>query len=176
MVEFLFDVLLPLSSEEEAFKKALLPHFQTAFQLAADRNHVAVVRVLLRLLPPELPEVVLFGHSLQAGMRVTMASSQDDSSLAMAKTISANTVLLDWKKYAASKAEITKLLEEELRDRELDQCVVLMDYDAQHQGEMELRVGQVLDIVSQEDEDWWQGRDPLTKREGRFPASNVAFL
>jgi len=54
------------------------------------------------------------------------------------------------------------------------QCRALYDFQAENPDELSFSTGQVIDIVSQENSDWWTGI--LNGREGIFPANYVELI
>lgn len=54
------------------------------------------------------------------------------------------------------------------------QCKAIYDFEAQNPGELEFKEGQVIDLVSQIDENWFEGR--VNGKTGFFPISYVQVL
>ncbi|XP_050297273.1 SH3 domain-containing kinase-binding protein 1-like isoform X2 [Anthonomus grandis grandis] len=51
------------------------------------------------------------------------------------------------------------------------QCRVVFSYDQDHEDELNLKVGEVIDIIGEEEEGWWRGL--LNGKEGVFPSNFV---
>lgn len=58
--------------------------------------------------------------------------------------------------------------------RKVPQCRALYDYESRDVDELSLKVGDVIQIVSNSNEGWWQGK--LGGRTGLFPANYVEML
>lgn len=53
-------------------------------------------------------------------------------------------------------------------------CKALYDFEAQNPGELEFKDGQIIDLVSQVDENWFEGS--VNGKTGFFPISYVQVL
>lgn len=53
-------------------------------------------------------------------------------------------------------------------------CKALYDFEAQNPGELEFKEGQIIDLVSKIDENWYEGA--LNGKSGFFPISYVQVL
>ena len=51
--------------------------------------------------------------------------------------------------------------------------VALYDFEAMESDELTLQAGDVIDLVSGDDANWWRGRQVVSGKEGLFPASFV---
>ena len=54
-----------------------------------------------------------------------------------------------------------------------DLFVVLYDYNAQRNDELDLVKGEELLVLVRENENWWMGEQTRTKKQGYFPANYV---
>nr|2KRN_A Chain A, CD2-associated protein [Mus musculus] len=54
------------------------------------------------------------------------------------------------------------------------QCKVLFDYSPQNEDELELIVGDVIDVIEEVEEGWWSGT--LNNKLGLFPSNFVKEL
>ncbi|XP_028130137.2 CD2-associated protein [Diabrotica virgifera virgifera] len=53
----------------------------------------------------------------------------------------------------------------------IKQCRVVFSYNQDHEDELNLKVGDVIDIIGEEEEGWWRGT--LNGKEGVFPSNFV---
>jgi endophilin-A len=60
------------------------------------------------------------------------------------------------------------------RYQRLPQCRVLYDFLPQQEGDLELHVGDIVEIIQQEQSNWWEGM--LDGRTGTFPSNYVELL
>lgn len=51
------------------------------------------------------------------------------------------------------------------------QCKAIYDFEAQNPGELEFKEGQIIDLLSQIDENWYEGQ--FNGKTGFFPISYV---
>lgn len=51
------------------------------------------------------------------------------------------------------------------------QCKALYDFEAQNPGELEFKEGQIIELISQIDENWYEGK--INGKIGFFPISYV---
>ena len=51
--------------------------------------------------------------------------------------------------------------------------IALFDYDERISGDLSFRKGEHLEILNNQDDDWWQARSLLTGREGYIPSNYV---
>jgi hypothetical protein len=58
--------------------------------------------------------------------------------------------------------------------RRLPQCRALYDFKAQQSGDLELHVGDIIEITHQTDKDWWEGM--VDGRVGIFPSNYVETI
>ncbi|KAH7727844.1 endophilin [Aphelenchoides avenae] len=76
----------------------------------------------------------------------------------------------DWSKTSAPAASSTA----SAAGKPKAQCKAIYDFEAQNPGELEFKEGNVIDLVSQIDENWYEGR--LNGKTGFFPISYVQVL
>ncbi|VEL35150.1 unnamed protein product [Protopolystoma xenopodis] len=60
-------------------------------------------------------------------------------------------------------------------DEAVKRVIARFDFEAGDPDEMSFRRGEVIEVVGQEDENWWRGRMP-GGRTGLFPANYVDHL
>lgn len=48
----------------------------------------------------------------------------------------------------------------------------LFDFNPQEENELQFKKGEIIEVVEQDDPNWWKGR--LQGREGLFPSNYVA--
>ncbi|XP_052048305.1 CD2-associated protein isoform X2 [Apodemus sylvaticus] len=65
----------------------------------------------------------------------------------------------------------TKAIKKKTKKR---QCKVLFDYSPQNEDELELAVGDVIDVIEEVEEGWWNGT--LNNKTGLFPSNFVKEL
>ena len=53
-------------------------------------------------------------------------------------------------------------------------AVVKFNYDAQDDDELSLKVGDIISVLSEEEEGWWKGQ--LADKTGFFPSTFVALI
>lgn len=51
------------------------------------------------------------------------------------------------------------------------QCKVIFNYEQDHEDELSLNIGEIVDILGEEEEGWWRGI--LNGKEGVFPSNFV---
>ena len=56
--------------------------------------------------------------------------------------------------------------------KKLPTCIALFDYEGQEADELTFKVGDVITILSKEDEGWWTGN--LRGKKGLFPSNYVS--
>lgn len=61
-----------------------------------------------------------------------------------------------------------------LSQQQKPQCRALFDFDAQNEGELDFKEGVIIELVSQVDENWYEGR--VNGKTGLFPVSYVQVL
>jgi growth factor receptor-binding protein 2 len=59
----------------------------------------------------------------------------------------------------------------DMKSKEESTVKALYDFDAQEEGELSLKKGDVIKIISKPDQNWWKGK--IGDREGLFPAPYV---
>lgn len=67
-----------------------------------------------------------------------------------------------------------KVIEKDAIKRKKDskrKCKVIFDYNQDHEDELTLNVGDIVDIIGEEEEGWWRGL--LHGKEGVFPSNFV---
>lgn len=52
--------------------------------------------------------------------------------------------------------------------------IALFDYDQRTSEDLSFKKGEILEIINNQDGDWWQARSLSTKREGFIPSNYVA--
>uniref|UniRef100_A0A183J6N7 SH3 domain-containing protein n=1 Tax=Soboliphyme baturini TaxID=241478 RepID=A0A183J6N7_9BILA len=57
----------------------------------------------------------------------------------------------------------------------LPRCQAQFDFEAESEGELPLKEGQIINLISQIDENWFEGSLP-TGQTGYFPISYVKVL
>lgn len=58
-----------------------------------------------------------------------------------------------------------------INEKKKAQCKAIYDFEAQNPGELEFKEGQIIDLISQIDENWYEGK--LNGKSGFFPISYV---
>lgn len=53
-------------------------------------------------------------------------------------------------------------------------CKALFDFEAQNPGELDFKEGQIIDLISQVDENWYEGS--VNGKSGFFPISYVNVI
>lgn len=61
-----------------------------------------------------------------------------------------------------------------LSQQQKPQCRALFDFDAQSEGELDFKEGTLIELVSQIDENWYEGR--VNGKTGLFPVTYVQVL
>ncbi|PIC55500.1 hypothetical protein B9Z55_000750 [Caenorhabditis nigoni] len=61
-----------------------------------------------------------------------------------------------------------------LSQQQKPQCRALFDFDAQSEGELDFKEGTIIELVSQIDENWYEGR--FNGKTGLFPVTYVQVL